>query len=65
MKAGVGLVIQVGCLDTGKLVLTVIFLEIHLTLFITLNKNETETSQSFKDKENQNHIMLELFKVFI
>lgn len=62
MKAEIGLVIRVGCLDTSKLVLTVIFLQIHPTLF---NNNETETSQSFKDKENQNHIMLELFCVYM
>lgn len=46
-------------LYTGKLLL---FLYIHLTLFLMLNKNETEAIYNIKDKESQSYIMLKEFQ---
>ena len=45
-------------LYTGKLLL---FLYIHLTLFLMLNKKETEAIYNIKDKESQSYIILKEF----
>ena len=46
-------------LYTGKLLL---FLYIHLTLFLMLNKKETEAIYNIKDKESQSYIILKEFQ---